>query len=62
MSNDQANETILRLPEVMAKTGLSRSTIYAYTDAGYFPSKVNVGVRAIGWRETEVNAWLKSLS
>lgn len=49
---------ILRLPAVKARTGLSRSTIYARISAGEFPKAVNLGARAVGWLESEVNAWL----
>lgn len=51
---------ILRRPEVQSRTGLSRSTIYAAVAAGTFPEPVKLGVRAIGWREHEVAAWLSA--
>ncbi|MCD8566655.1 MAG: AlpA family transcriptional regulator [Alphaproteobacteria bacterium] len=51
---------ILRLPEVMAKTGLSRSTIYAYMTAGNFPSPIQLGLRAVGWLDADIEAWIKS--
>lgn len=50
--------TILRLPAVKARTGLSRSTIYLRVSEGRFPSPVSLGGRAVGWIETEVNDWL----
>ena len=49
---------ILRLPEVKARCGLSRSTIYQRASAGTFPKPVNLGARAVGWLEGEVEAWL----
>ena len=51
--------TILRLPDVKARTGLSRSTIYLRIAAGSFPKPVSLGGRAVGWIEAEVNDWLK---
>ena len=39
----------LRLPEVLARTGLSRSTIYVRLDQGRFPRPVSLGGRAVGW-------------
>ena len=49
----------LRLPEVMARTGLSRSTIYVRLDQGRFPRPVSLGGRAVGWIEAEVNEWIR---
>lgn len=50
--------TILRLPTVKARTGLSRSTIYLRIAEGNFPAPVSLGGRAVGWIEAEVNDWL----
>ena len=50
---------IIRLPEVKARTGLSRSTIYLRISRGQFPSPVSLGGRAVGWIETEVQAWIQ---
>ncbi len=50
--------TILRLPTVKARTGLSRSTIYLRVAEGRFPAPISLGGRAVGWIEAEVNEWL----
>lgn len=52
------SRTILRRPKVEAKTGLSRSTIYARTTKGTFPKPVQLGPRSVGWFEDEIEAWL----
>ena len=52
------HHTILRLPQVKARTGLSRSTIYLRISEGRFPKPVSLGGRAVGWIEAEVNDWL----
>ena len=49
----------LRLPEVQARTGLSRSTIYVRLDQGRFPRPVSLGSRAVGWIEAEVDEWIR---
>ena len=54
------NYHILRLPAVKARTGLSRSTLYLRMSFGLFPKPVNLGGRAVGWLEAEVDAWLES--
>lgn len=50
---------IIRLPEVQALTGLSRSTIYSRANEGTFPAQIPLGARAVGWYEDEVNAWVE---
>lgn len=50
--------TILRLPTVKARTGLSRSTIYLRVSDGNFPRPVQLGGRAVGWVEAEIDEWL----
>lgn len=52
--------TILRRKQVETRTGLSRSTIYARIAEGTFPSPIELGGRAVGWIESEIDAWLKS--
>ena len=49
---------ILRLPDVLNRTGLSRSTIYLRVSQNSFPKPIALGSRAIGWVESEVDAWL----
>ena len=49
---------ILRLPQVCEVTGLGRSMIYQMEAEQRFPARVKIGIRAVGWLEREVNAWL----
>ncbi len=51
--------TILRLPDVKARTGLSRSTIYLRISDGRFPKPVSLGGRAVGWIDSEIQDWLE---
>lgn len=57
--NKQGGVRFLRLPEVLARTGLSRSTIYVRLDLGRFPRPVSLGGRAVGWIESEVEEWIR---
>jgi prophage regulatory protein len=50
--------TILRLPTVKARTGLSRSTIYLRVSDGSFPRPVSLGARAVGWVESDIEEWI----
>ena len=49
----------LRRPEVTARTGLSRSTIYRRLAGGSFPKPLSLGARAVGWIEAEVDEWIR---
>jgi prophage regulatory protein len=49
---------ILRLRQVKERTGRSRSSIYADVKAGRFPRPINIGPRAVGWVEDEIDDWL----
>ena len=50
--------SILRLPAVKARTGLSRSTIYLRISKNEFPAPISLGGRAVGWVEEDVDNWL----
>ncbi|XVJ70355.1 MAG: AlpA family phage regulatory protein [Rhizobacter sp.] len=49
---------LLRLSEVMRRTGLGKSSIYAGAKSGTFPSPVQIGGRAVAWHEHEIDAWI----
>jgi len=49
---------MLRLPDVIRKTGLSRSQIYRLIDIGLFPGQVHLGERTTAWIEAEIEQWL----
>ncbi len=59
-TSTQAPGRFLRLTEVMARTGLSRSTIYVRMEQGRFPQPVSLGGRAVGWIESEVDEWMSN--
>jgi len=52
------SQTVLRLPIVKARVGLSRSTIYKFIAEGTFPAAVRLGPRAVGWLEHEIQDWI----
>jgi len=61
--------TIIRRKQLEARTGLTRSTIYAKLKRNpqrpgdydpTFPKPVSIGSRAVGWLEEEVNSWIDS--
>ena len=46
--------------EVEARTGSSRSAIYAGMAAGTFPRPVRIGKRAVAWTSESIDAWIES--
>jgi len=50
---------LLRLPDVLSVTGLSRSMIYLLEAQGKFPQRVKLSLRAVGWPEDEVHQWVE---
>lgn len=57
---------LLRLPEVEARTGLKKSTLYRLMrlkdgeGRPSFPGPVATGGRTVAWREDQVDAWIES--
>lgn len=54
----QILEKIVRLPTVLARTGLSRSTVYRKIAEGTFPRQVAVSAHGAGWYESDINRWI----
>ncbi|MFS2007934.1 helix-turn-helix transcriptional regulator [Duganella sp. CT11-25] len=50
-------KVFVRLPAVMAATGLSRTTIYERIKAGIFPAPISIGPRAVAWDAGAIAAW-----
>lgn len=56
--NTHPSPVILRRKQVEARTGLARSTIYDRIKCGTFPAPISLGEKAVGWIESEIDAWL----
>ena len=51
-------KVIRRLPHLVQRTTLSRTTIWRKVRAGEFPAPITLGVNSIGWPDEEIEAWL----
>ena len=51
---------VLRMPDVVARVGLRRSSIYAYMSQGEFPRPIRIDRSAVAWRESDIIHWLAS--
>ena len=52
--------TILRMPEIIERIGISRAQVYALISCGEFPRPIRIGKRAVGWMETDIQAWINA--
>jgi prophage regulatory protein len=50
---------LIRLPEVMDRVGLSRSTIYMYIQQGRFSKNIKLGTRTVAWNSEEIDDWIQ---
>ncbi len=60
MDHNRQHDRLLRLPEVIQRIGLRRTTIYDRVAAGTFPAPVRLTERAVAWRESEVDSWIEA--
>ena len=53
-------DRIIRMKTVLARTGLSRSTIYRKIAEGTFPDKRRISTNGTGWHESDINRWIEN--
>jgi len=51
-------QTILRFPAIRKRTGLSRTTVWRLERTGLFPQRIRIGLRGVGWFETEIDEFV----
>ena len=51
-------DRFMRMPEVVAVTGLAKSTIRYCIEEGTFPAPVRLTTRAVGFRESDIKRWM----
>ncbi|WP_063942704.1 helix-turn-helix transcriptional regulator [Enterobacter bugandensis] len=49
---------LIKMPEVMRRTGNGKAWIYRLISQGQFPRPVKVGARAVAFVESEVDEWI----
>lgn len=52
---------LVRLREVLHRTGLSRSTVYRRMEAGTFPKPYPIGGKIVAWAESDIDRWIADL-
>jgi prophage regulatory protein len=53
-------DRIIRSRTVLARTGLSRSTMYRKIAEGTFPAQIRISINGAGWYESEINRWVEN--
>lgn len=53
-------ETLLTIQTVASRVCLSKATIYARIAKGAFPRPIQLSVRAVRWKQSEVDEWINS--
>ncbi|MBV8103159.1 MAG: AlpA family transcriptional regulator [Hyphomicrobiales bacterium] len=53
-----APDRIIRMKTILARTGLSRFTIYRKIAEGTFPPRIKISVNGAGWKESEIDRWI----
>lgn len=56
---DHQPKKIIRLHQVVEQTSLSKSTIYKFIQDGKFPKQFNLGPRAAGWLQSDIDEWIE---
>ena len=57
ISDTDGDVSFLRLPDVKAVTGLSKTSIYEMIRDKNFPPPIRLGPRAVAWVRSEVRQW-----
>ena len=60
MDTQVEEHRIVRRNEVTRLTGLARATIYKKVADGSFPEPIRLGARSVGWRLSDIVAWLQA--
>jgi prophage regulatory protein len=53
--------TIIRINELAQRLGVSKSTLWRWRKAQIVPHPLSLGPRMVGWRATEIEAWLENV-
>ncbi len=52
-------DRFLKMAEVLKASGLGRTSLWRMEGNARFPRRVKISPGRVGWRESEVSAWLE---
>lgn len=53
------SKRLIRLPEVLNRTGLCKAWIYRLISRNEFPAQVKLGARAVAFLESDIDKWIE---
>jgi len=53
------DQVFLRLPQVLARVPISRSTLWRRVNDGSFPRPLKLSARVTVWRSEEIDGWMR---
>jgi prophage regulatory protein len=56
--NPPTSNRIIRKPELLAKVGLSNTTIWRLVRARRFPAPIRLSPNSVGWIDSEIEHWI----
>ena len=61
LNNQTINERLLRLPSVLEKIPVSKSTWWLWVKSGKAPAGIKLGLRVTAWRESDINDFVAKM-
>ena len=58
MATELELKPILRQQDILSLLGISRACLWKWRMAGVFPKPMRLGPRLLGWRASDVQAWI----
>ena len=52
---------LLRVSEVVQKTGIAKSTVWSWVQEKRFPSPIKLSPRITVWKEDEIDKWIEGI-
>ncbi len=53
-------KSLLRLPIVIKRTGLPRTTVYELIKDSDFPKPIRLTMRSVAWNSEDIDSWIES--
>lgn len=57
---NRPNNALLRMKDVIQRTGMSRATVYRRINDGEFPRQRQISRNLVGWLDHEISEWIAS--
>ena len=52
-------ERFLRIPEIVPRTGMSKTTVYNRINQEFFPKQIPIGANLVVWLERDIQEWMQ---